>query len=218
MPLALFDLDHTLVNADTPSLWFEYLIDNGVIPARETREKVARFTHDYSSGVLDYPTYLRFELEPLRDNTLDDLLVWRENYRLTRLRPNITQSARDLLQKHREAGDTITIITATNRFVATASAVELVVDNLIATEPEVIDGRFTGDYLGTECFQAGKIKKLHEWLSGKDISLVGSWFYSDSLNDLPLLEQVSNPVVVNADSRLTKVAMERDWPTLDLRS
>lgn len=217
MPLALFDLDHTLINADTPSLWFEYLIGRGILPAQETREKVARFTHDYSSGVLDYPTYLRFELEPLRDNSREDLLGWRDIYQTDVLRRHISQGARDLLQKHRDAGDTIAIITATNSFVSKASALEFGIENLIATEPEIIDGSYTGDYTGHECFQAGKIKKLQEWMSGKDLTLDGSWFYSDSLNDLPLLEVVANPVVVNADTGLAKIATERGWPSLDLR-
>ncbi|MCB1756837.1 MAG: HAD family hydrolase [Gammaproteobacteria bacterium] len=218
MPLALFDLDHTLVNADTPSLWLEYLIGKALLPARETREKIAAFARDYSAGTLDYPSYLRFELEPLRDHAPDDLLAWRETYQTEMLRPHISQSARDLLQKHRDAGDTLAIITATSRFIAEASARELDVEHLIATDVESIDGRFTGDYTGQECFQAGKIKKLQEWLAGSDHSLDGSWFYSDSINDLPLLEAIRNPVAVNADARLADIAAARGWPTLDLRT
>ncbi len=217
MPLALFDLDHTLVNADTPSLWIEFLINKGVIRKSDVEQKMIDFSNNYSAGTLDFPTYMRFELSTIKNRPMETLLNWRREFQHSCLRKHIVPKARELLQQHRNQGDTIVMITATNRFVAQASADEFQIDHLIATDPERTDGKFSGDFQGTECFQAGKIKKLKEWMSHSGHQLSGSWFYSDSRNDLPLLETVCNPVVVNADPELARIAGERGWPALVLR-
>ncbi len=216
MALALFDLDHTLVQADTPRLWFSYLMDIGILPQPETTEKAIQFTEDYRTGNLNFPEYMRFELIPLRQNSLADLNQWRDDFLINCLRPNISNKARALIKKHKNAGDTLVIITATNRFVAECAAIELDVAHLIATEPEFIDEQFTGEFVGTPCFREGKIDKLEEWLATSGFSRYDAWFYSDSANDLPLLEQVTHPVAVNADETLEAIATERNWPILDL--
>lgn len=216
MTLALFDLDHTLVQADTPRLWFSYLIEKGVLPRLETTKKAVKFTEDYRTGTLNYPEYMHFELAPLRDNSLNELKAWRDDFQANHLRPNISKKARALLDRHRKAGDTLVIITATNRFVAECAAIELDIQHLIATDPEFINERFTGEFIGTPCFREGKIGKLDEWLSINDHNKDDACFYSDSINDLPLLEQVMHPITVNADEALKSIALKRNWPILDL--
>lgn len=216
MALALFDLDHTLVQADTPRLWFSYLMDKGVVPRTETTEKADRFTEDYRTGNLDFLAYMRFELAPLKENALADLQSWRDDFQINCLRPNISNKTRALLNKHKAAGDTLVIITATNRFVARCAATEMDIPHLIATEPEFADEQFTGEFLGTPCFREGKIDKLEQWLATNSFNRDDAWFYSDSVNDLPLLEQVTHPVTVNADEALELIALERNWPNLDL--
>lgn len=216
MTLALFDLDHTLVQADTPQLWFSYLINKGVLPRSETTHKANQFTEDYRTGSLNYPEYMRFELAALRDNTLVELKLWRDDFQIQQLRPNISHKARALLDKHRKAGDTLVLITASNRFIAECAAAELNIQHLIATEPVLVNERFSGEFQGTPCFREGKIRKLEQWLSTSGFSKDGAWFYSDSINDLPLLEQVTQAVTVNPDEALKLIALERHWPILDL--
>lgn len=216
MSLALFDLDHTLVQADTPRLWFSFLMDKGVLPRRETTDKANRFTEDYRTGNLNYPDYMHFELAALKDNATKELHIWRNEFQVSHLRPNISQKARDLLNTHRDAGDTVVIITASNRFIAEAAAKEMEVAHLIATEPELINEQFTGEFFGAPCFKEGKIEKLEQWLTTSGTNREETWFYSDSINDLPLLEQATHPVVVNPDELLKAIALERKWPSADL--
>ncbi len=218
MPLALFDLDYTLVCADTPSLWFDYLLENGHIPEAGLKETIKRYAEDYRLGQLDFDAYMQFELMPMASNRIEDLLIWRERYQIRCIRPNISKQARQLIKKHKTAGDTTIIITASNGFVAEASKIELEVDELIATDAEFINGRFTGHYKGIACFQTGKIDKINDWTFENGRDLKNSWFYSDSINDLPLLETVSHPFAVNADPQLTRIARQRNWPLLDLCS
>lgn len=216
MALALFDLDHTLVSTDTPTLWFEFLIDRQLVDERVIRPQIAHFTRDYRAGTLDYADYMRFELENLASFDMPTLLSLREAFRQECIRPQISQRARDLLQEHRDQGDTLVIITATNHFVAEASSIELGVEHLLATEGEIVDGRFTGRPVGTLCFKEGKIAKLNAWLATREESLQDSNFYSDSRNDVPLLEAATRAVAVNPDSTLAAIAAERGWPVLDL--
>lgn len=214
MALALFDLDHTLVAADTPALWFQYLIEKGQLREEDVREKAVQYTHDYETGTLNYPDYIRFELATIAGLPIPKLLEWRSEFQMQHIRPNVSEEAHKLVNQHRQAGDTVAIVTATNDFVSRAGAEELGVDILIATNAEQKQGRYTGDYTGVECFQAGKITKLKQWMDVEGHTLEGSWFYSDSSNDLPLLEVVENPVVVNADDRLSQIAKTRNWPSM----
>lgn len=217
MALALFDLDQTLVDGNSPALWFQYLHDSGHPGSEAHCQTMAQFAQAYHAGELDYREYARFELSTLTGIPLQTLYERREIFRREYIRPNISDQARALVESHRQAGDTLVIITATNRFVAEASALEFDVKHLLATDPEILAQGFTGNYIGDACFQEGKIAKLNAWLEEHPVSLEGSRFYSDSRNDLPLLEHVEQPVAVNPDSHLATLAKARGWPIMDLR-
>lgn len=221
--LALFDLDNTLIAGDSDYLWGQFLVDQGVVDAEAYEQANRRFYDDYKAGRLDIQAFLDFSLRPLADNPRDHLLAWREQFIETCIRPVLLPAAEALIERHREAGDTLVVITATNRFV-TQPIVELYgIENLIATDVEEIDGRFTGRGEGEPCFQQGKIHKLQVWLDGREgfasrlEGELGDWFYSDSHNDLPLLERVANPVAVDADERLLAEAKQRGWVSISLR-
>lgn len=218
MTLALFDLDNTLIAGDSDHAWGQFLVDRGVVDADAYQRANDQFYQDYRAGTLDIVAYSEFVFAVLVRNDEATLLAWREAFIQERIEQMLLPKAFDLLQYHRGQGHTLVIITATNRFVTELIAQRLGVDHLIATEPERDgSGHFTGKLAGVPCFQAGKITRLHEWLDEHQANLEGAWFYSDSRNDLPLLEAVSHPVVVDADPVLAKIAEERGWPALSLR-
>lgn len=217
MKLALFDLDHTLLDGDSDSLWGRFLAREGVVDAAEYAREGARYMAAYRAGNLDIHEFLEFGLRPLKDHPREKLEAWRCRFLVECVRPRIPEAARELLGRHRGLGHTLTIITATNRFITTPIAAELDVPHLLATEPEERDGRYTGRVVGTPCFREGKILKLEAWLATQGVAPQETWFYSDSHNDLPLLSRVNHPVAVNPDETLARVAAERGWPTLSLR-
>ena len=213
--LALFDLDHTLLDGDSDSLWGRYLVRQGVVDAEEYQRASARYYAEYLSGRLDMHEYLAFGLRPLMHNPPEKLEAWRARFVQECIVPRIPRGSRELLAGHAEHG--CVIITATNSFITAPIAAELGVPHLIATEPEQVGGRYTGRVSGVPCFREGKVTKLHDWLRHKRLEPSETWFYSDSHNDLPLLEQVTHPTAVNPDEVLTRVARERGWPVLQLR-
>jgi len=217
MSLAIFDLDNTLLRGDSDYAWGQYLIERGVVDGEHYREANERYYQQYHAGTLDIMEFLAFALRPLAAHDLTTLDAWHEDYMRVKVLPMITDDARALVERHRAAGDTLMIITATNSFVTRPIARAFGVSNLLATEPEMRDGRFTGKVAGIPCFRDGKVKRLDAWLHEHDKNLAGSWFYSDSHNDLPLLERVAHPVAVNPDEILTDTAQERGWPILQLR-
>lgn len=218
MTLALFDLDNTLIAGDSDHAWGQFLVDRGVVDADAYQRANDQFYQDYRAGTLDIVAYSEFVFAVLARNDEAKLLAWREAFIQERIEQMLLPKAFDLLQYHRGQGHTLVIITATNRFVTELIAQRLGVDHLIATEPERDgSGHFTGKLAGVPCFQAGKITRLHAWLDEHQADLEGAWFYSDSRNDLPLLEAVTHPVVVDADPVLAKIAEERGWPALSLR-
>jgi HAD superfamily hydrolase (TIGR01490 family) len=217
MPLALFDLDNTLLAGDSDYLWGRFLIRNGIVDAREYEEKNRQFFADYKQGRLDIDRYLRFALAPLSRFDREQLHRWREAFLEREIRPIIAPGARELLRKHRDRGDLLMIISATNAFVTRPIADLLGVAELLATEPESIEGRYTGRYTGVPTFREGKVEALRRWLEEQGHDLAGSHFYSDSHNDLPLLQQVDNPVAVDPDPVLRKEAEARGWPVISLR-
>ncbi|RLJ18675.1 HAD-IB family hydrolase [bacterium endosymbiont of Escarpia laminata] len=216
MALALFDLDNTLLAGDSDYLWGTWLVENGVVDGEFYERENERFYQEYKEGRLDILEFLRFSLRPLRDHEPDQLLKWRATFLTDKIDPIISSSARQLLQKHRDAGDELMIITATNAFVTAPIAERFGVKNLIATEPEIINGHYTGEVTGEPCFQSGKVNRLNQWLAKKGMDLRGSWFYSDSHNDIPLLERVDHPVAVDPDEALVRHAGEKGWPILRL--
>jgi HAD superfamily hydrolase (TIGR01490 family) len=216
MTLAIFDLDNTLLAGDSDYLWGEFLVEKGVVDGSAYKQENARFYQEYKAGRLDIFEFQRFSLRPLRNNTMENLLNWRREFLEAKILPIISPQSRQLVEKHRDAGDTLLIITATNAFITSPIAQQYGIDNLIATEPERLDGHFTGDVAGEPSFQEGKVNRLHTWLHANAEDLRGSCFYSDSHNDLPLLEAVEHPVAVDPDETLARIASERNWRILQL--
>jgi HAD superfamily hydrolase (TIGR01490 family) len=218
--LALFDLDHTLLAGDSDYEWGQFLIERGVL-ARETYEaQNARFFEQYKAGTLDIHEYLGFALGPLAAHMPQELARWHAEFMRERIRPMILPRARALIARHRDAGELCAVVTATNSFVTAPIARELGVPHLVATEPESVAGRFTGRVAGTPCFREGKLRRVDEWLAGlghRFAQFEDSCFYSDSHNDLPLLERVRRPVAVDPDEQLAAAAAERGWPVISLR-
>jgi HAD superfamily hydrolase (TIGR01490 family) len=217
LKLALFDLDHTLLDGDSDSLWGRFLVRQGVVDAEEYRREGARYMAEYRAGRLDIHEFLAFGLRPLQDNTPEQLETWRNTFMQECALPRIPAASRALLKRHRELGHTLLIITATNSFITAPIAAEFGVDALIATEPEKHGARFTGRVAGVPCFREGKVQKLEAWLEQVHGTPEESWFYSDSHNDLPLLERVDHPVAVNPDEKLARTAVERGWPVMRLK-
>lgn len=218
MALAIFDLDHTLLNGDSDYLWGEYMVANNIVNSDEYQRLNQSFQEDYHRGELDNERYLQFALRPLTQHPLESLYQWREDYVENWIKPIIAPKAPALLEKHRQQDDTLLIISATNFFVTEPIAEMLQIPNLLATKPEIIANQYTGKYLGIPTFREGKVTALNDWLESSHHSLEGSYFYSDSINDLPLLEEVSHPVAVNPDEALSRIAQQRNWTILDLRS
>lgn len=216
MTLAIFDLDHTLLAGDSDHAWGQFLIDKEVVDAVSYREANERFYAQYRAGTLDIFRFLEFALKPLTRHDRAQLDAWHREFLSTRIQPMITPAARALVEQHRRQGHTLMIITATNRFVTGPIAREFGIEHLLATDPEETDGRFTGRVAGIPCYREGKVARLRAWLEQRHESLTGSWFYSDSHNDLPLLELVDHPVAVNPDDVLRREAGVRHWPVMAL--
>lgn len=217
MILAIFDLDNTLLAGDSDYEWGRFLADCGVVETAFYERENRRFYAQYQAGTLDIYEFSRFAYKPLADNPLTALLRWREIFLEERIRPLILPKGRALIHQHRAEGHVPVIITSTNRFVTEPIAHALEVEHLIASEPEFRNGCYTGELTGIPCFREGKVERLEAWLKEHGCDLDESWFYSDSHNDIPLLERVSYPVAVDADEKLTQHACERGWPMISLR-
>lgn len=220
MRLALFDLDNTLLAGDSDYEWGQFLIDRGVLEREEYEAQNAQYFEQYKAGTLDIHEYLGFALRPLAAHSSSDLARWHGEFMRDRIIPMITPRARALVREHLAAGDLCAIVTATNSFVTAPIAREFGVPHLIATEPEMLDGRYTGRVAGTPCFREGKIRRVEQWLArhGRRLEdFASSSFYSDSHNDLPLLERVSRPVAVDPDDALAEAARRRGWAVISLR-
>ena len=220
MNLALFDLDNTLLNGDSDFEWAQFLIEQGVLDRELFEAKNLAFYEQYKAGTLDIYEFLDFQLKPLSRHARKVLNGWRDDFMQHKVRGMMTVPARKLVARHRAAEDVCVIITATNSFVTSPIAREFGVEHLIATEPEEKDGEFTGCVAGVPCFREGKITRLENWFAqrgwGWD-SFADSFFYSDSLNDLPLLAKVNNPIAVDPDATLRKHAEQHGWRILTLR-
>ncbi len=219
MRLVLFDLDNTLLAGDSDYEWAQYLIDQGVLERAQYEARNNEFFAQYKAGVLDIHEFLDFQLKPLSQYSRATLDRWHSEFMQQRIRPMINARAKQLIAQH--SADTRVIITATNSFVTAPIAREFGIEHLIATIAEERDGRFTGRVTGTPCFREGKVTCLQAWLERANTSLAAfaqSWFYTDSINDLPLMERVTHPVAVDPDSRLEGRAREKGWPVLRLNS
>lgn len=217
MRLALFDLDNTLLGGDSDHAWGDYLCARGILDADTYKARNDEFYQDYLAGRLDLNEYLNFTLEILAATDVAQLDEWHRDFMRDCIEPIMLPKAAALLQQHRDAGDKLVIITATNRFVTGPIAERLGVETLLATEVEMVDGRYTGRSYDVPCFKEGKVTRLNRWLEENGYDLHDSYFYSDSMNDLPLLEQVTHPVVVDPDPRLHEEAERRGWKEISLR-
>lgn len=217
MSLAIFDLDNTLLAGDSDYLWGQFLCDHGIVDRATYERENQRFYDAYKQGSLDILAFLAFSLAPLARHPRAQLDTWHAAFMQEKIEPLITPAAEDLIRRHREAGDTLMIITATNGFVTAPIARRLGITHLIATEPETNDGGFTGRVAGTPSFREGKVERLRHWLDEQRATLDGAWFYSDSHNDLPLLELVDHPVAVDPDEILARYAQDKGWPVISLR-
>ncbi len=218
MRLALFDLDNTLLAGDSDFEWAQFLIEKGVLDRELYEAKNQTFYDQYKSGTLDIHEFLDFQLKPLAHHPRAQLDAWHDEYMRTRIVPMVAKGAPALLARH--AGDTRVIVTATNSFVTAPIAHYLGVEHLIATEPEQVGGEFTGKVSGLPSFKDGKVTRLEQWLTGQGENLATvaeSWFYSDSLNDLPLLARVRHPVAVDPDTTLLAHAPAAGWAVISLR-
>lgn len=218
MSLAIFDLDNTLIGDDSDYLWGQFLVDQGIVDKDYYETANAKFYDDYRQGTLDIIEFLSFSLKPLADHAPEQLYRWRAQFVDEIIKPLLLKPAQQLIDKHRKRGDTLLVITATNRFVTEPIVNLYGINNLLATTPEFTGGRYTGNFTGIPCFQEGKVKQLEAWLQNSNETLAGSWFYSDSHNDLPLLKQVDHPVAVNPDDQLAHYAAAVNWPIISLRS
>jgi len=217
MTLAIFDLDNTLLGGDSDYLWGAYLVAEGLVDGDYYQRENQRFYEEYRQGNLDIYEFLNFSLRPLIENPPNRLLTLRERFIAEKIRPIILPAARALIDHHRQQGHRLLIITATNRFITEPIAAALGVEHLLATDPECINGRYTGRVAGTPTFREGKVIRLKEWLAKNGANIADSWFYSDSHNDLPLLETVSHPVAVDPDDTLRQHAEMKGWPVISLR-
>jgi HAD superfamily hydrolase (TIGR01490 family) len=216
--LALFDLDNTLLGGDSDYLWGRFLVEQGLVDGERYERENTRYYAQYRAGTLDIREFLRFALQPLASHDLATLHAWRAQYLKEKIAPILLPAAQALVEKHRARGDSLLIITATNRFVTEPIAALFGIDTLLATDPEMINGRYTGEISGIPCYREGKVQRLEMWLAGQDMALGESWFYSDSHNDLPLLERVVHPVAVDPDETLRQEASTKGWPVISLRA
>ena len=217
MSLAIFDLDNTLIGGDSDYLWGEFLCEIGAVNAKTHREKNEHYFQQYNHGSLDIHEYSEFAIEPLSRFNMDELASMHEQFIAEKIKPIVLDKAQQLIDKHKSQGDTILVITATSRFVTEAIVNLYGIDNILAIEAEIVDGRYTGKIVGIPTYASGKVDNLMPWLKENDETLEGSSFYSDSHNDIPLLELVDHPIAVNPNAALKTYAEDKNWPILDLR-
>jgi HAD superfamily hydrolase (TIGR01490 family) len=222
MNLALFDLDNTLLTGDSDFEWAQFLISKGVVDREVQEARNIQFYEQYKAGTLDIHEFLAFQLAPLARHARAELDAWHAEYMERHIRPIIGQPARALVRQHLDNGDLCAIVTATNAFVTGPIAREFGIPHLIGTIPgvDVASGRFTGTPSGIPSFREGKISRVEAWLEERGLwwgCFAESYFYSDSHNDLPLMQKVSQPVAVDADEKLHAHSLAQGWKTLSLR-
>lgn len=217
MHLAIFDLDNTLIGGDSDHLWGEFLVDQKLVDPEAFKEANDAFYNDYKSGNLNITAYLEFALSPLSKFSSNTLQKLHAQFMSEKITPIWLPKAQALVEKHRQAGDILLVITATNRFITAPIVKKFGIPNLLASEAEIVNGLYTGKTIDTPCFQEGKITRLKTWLKDNKLSPERSYFYSDSFNDVPLLERVEHPIAVDPDQTLQNIAKERGWPIMSLR-
>lgn len=217
MKLAIFDLDNTLLAGDSDYAWGRFLVDKNIVDRDQYTKKNDQFYQQYKCGTLDIHEYQRFVLTPLIHLKHQQRESLREEFLRDVIEPLRLPKADALIRQHRDQGDQLLIITATNRFIAGPIGPLLGIQTMLATEPEIIDGKFTGAIAGIPCFQKGKIARLKEWLQTQSFEPTELTFYSDSINDLPLLEYSDRAIAVDPDEPLKRHAQSQGWPVMSLR-
>ena len=218
MALVFFDLDETLLDGDSDYEWGRWLAATGKVDRATYEKENERFYREYLAGTFDILEFLDFALKPLAENSYAELCRWRSRFVEARIRPMIKAGVHELIRRHRKAGDEPVIITSTNRFIVEPICELLGIENLIATEPAQVGGEFTGAVEGVPCFGPGKVTRAVQWAESRSQSLRDSYFYTDSYNDLPLLEHVAHPVAVDADEKLAAHADTCGWRQISLKS
>ena len=217
MNLAVFDLDNTLLAGDSDFEWAQFLIEQGVLDREIYEARNQEFYEQYKKGTLDIYEFLDFQLKPLARYPRRQLDEWHRSYMQAKIMPMMRETARALVARH--ATDLCAVVTATNSFVTAPIAREFGIEHLVATEPAQDGGEFTGGVAGLPCFRDGKIVRVEAWLAARGQRIDAferSFFYSDSLNDLPLLARVSDPVAVDPDATLRAHALAHGWPVMSL--
>ncbi len=217
MPLAIFDLDNTLLAGDSDHAWGEFACEIGLVDAEVFSARNDAFYQDYLDGQLDIQAYLRHALVPIAGQSLDQAAEWHRQFMASKIEPMVLPAGLDLIEQHRQGGDTLMIITATNRFITAPIAERLGVPHLLACDVEIRDGLYTGEPRGIPTYAEGKVVALEAWLADSPLNLESSCFYSDSHNDIPLLEAVEHAVAVDPDERLRRHAEDRGWEIISLR-
>ncbi len=219
MKLALFDLDRTLLPIDSADTWSHFLVQEGGLDAAGYGARIRAFAESYAANRFDADAYQDFQMELLARFPRGQLEHWRARFMREQVAPHMRPEAQTLIDAHRRDGFVAVMVTGTNAFVTRPIAAAFGLEHLLAVQPEEIDGRFTGRYVGTHTHQHGKVRAVEAFVAARGLSLAAcddSVFYSDSINDLPLLERVQRPVATNAEPRLRAVAAARGWPTLQL--
>ena len=217
MALAIFDLDNTLISGDSDHSWGEFLVSEQLVDAQQFKKTNDQFYADYVAGSLDIFAYLEFSLQPLTKMSMTELAELHKRFMQQVIAPMQLAKAQALLQQHRDAGDRLLIITSTNRFIVEPICHSLGVTEILATDAQIVDGRYSGKVEGVPTYKEGKVVRLNAWLKEQGESLKGSWFYSDSINDLPLLLEVDHAVAVDPCPALQAVAEEKHWQIISLR-
>lgn len=218
MALAIFDLDNTLIAGDSDHSWGEFLVDQNIVDPQLYKKMNDKFYADYESGCLDIIAYLEFSLEPLTKFTLEELDKLHQQFMREVIEPMKLDQAETLINQHRLAGDRLLVITSTNRFIVEPICKSLGIDEIIATDLQILDGKYSGKVAGTPTYKEGKVERFNQWLKAQNITSEGSYFYSDSINDMPMLREVAYPIAVDPDSALRKEAESRNWKIISLRN
>ena len=217
MALALFDLDKTLLDGDSDFEWGQFLVSKKLVNEKDYAKANAYFYEEYQRGTLDIVEYSAFSFKPLSIRSSDELAELHTEFMQSIIMPMIRSKSQAMIDQHHTQGDTSIIITATNSFITQPIADYFGIQHLIATEPKIVDGNYTTEIEGTPCFQDGKVIRLNEWMAANNENLEGSYFYSDSINDLPLLKVVETPIAVDPDKPLGDEAKERGWSIISLK-
>ena len=215
-PLVLFDLDHTLLEGDSDQLWCDFLMAQGLLPREPFASRNQDMARQYKAGTVDVRSFCEFYLGTLTLLSPLQWQPWRERFLRQAVVPRLAAGGRAQVAEHRAAGHCVVMTTATNRFITQLTAEYLGIEHLIATEPQIVADRFTGKAAGVLNMRQGKVDRLHAWLAEQGLSLdaVHSTAYSDSVNDLPLLECVNSPICAQPDPALERIASDRAWPVV----